>query len=548
MAKKVFYDEEARRRLLAGAEILFNAVKTTMGPKGRNVVISKSYGSPTVTHDGVTVAKGIELSEDEETLGYKAGAELIKQAASKMNDMAGDGTTTETVLTYHILSEANKLIAAGHNPMMLRKGLELAATEVIATLKGMREDIAGDKKRVAEVATISAGDSDIGILIADVIDAVGKDGVVTVEEGQGLAMESEVVEGFTFDRGFVSPYMVTDTARKEAVYDKPLVLVTDKKISSVQDFLPMLEKIAQTGKKDLVIIADDVEGEALGTLVLNRLKGVFNTLAIKAPAFGDRRKEILEDIATLTGGQVITEDQGHTFENADIGMLGTARRVIVDKDNSTIIEGGGTAEAIAARVEQIGTQAKNASSEYEKENYEKRRAALEGKVAVIKVGGATETEIEEKKFRVDDAVAAVKAALDEGVVAGGGVTLVNLAGTIGDDANSSLAAGALLLRNALVQPFVQLMTNAGLNAQALLAQVQAGKAGFGVNVNDDDSALVDMKKVGVVDPARVTKEAIMNAASIAGTAMTMGALIVDIPEKEAPSSPGGGMDPSLMGM
>lgn len=548
MAKKVFYDEEARRRLLAGAEILFNAVKTTMGPKGRNVVISKSYGSPTVTHDGVTVAKGIELSEDEETLGYKAGAELIKQAASKMNDMAGDGTTTVTVLTYHILSEANKLIAAGHNPMMLRKGLELAATEVIATLKGMREDIAGDKKRVAEVATISAGDSDIGILIADVIDAVGKDGVVTVEEGQGLAMESEVVEGFTFDRGFVSPYMVTDTARMEAVYDKPLVLITDKKISSVQDFLPMLEKIAQTGKKDLVIIADDVEGEALGTLVLNRLKGVFNTLAIKAPAFGDRRKEILEDIATLTGGQVITEDQGHTFENADIGMLGTARRVIVDKDNSTIIEGGGTAEAIAARVEQIGTQAKNASSEYEKENYEKRRAALEGKVAVIKVGGATETEIEEKKFRVDDAVAAVKAALDEGVVAGGGVTLVNLAGTIGDDANSSLAAGALLLRNALVQPFVQLMTNAGLNAQALLAQVQAGKAGFGVNVNDDDSALVDMKKVGVVDPARVTKEAIMNAASIAGTAMTMGALIVDIPEKEAPSSPGGGMDPSLMGM
>ena len=465
-----------------------------------------------------------------------------------MNDMAGDGTTTVTVLTYHILSEANKLIAAGHNPMMLRKGLELAATEVIETLKGMREDIAGDKKRVAEVATISAGDSDIGILIADVIDAVGKDGVVTVEEGQGLAMESEVVEGFTFDRGFVSPYMVTDTARMEAVYDKPLVLITDKKISSVQDFLPMLEKIAQTGKKDLVIIADDVEGEALGTLVLNRLKGVFNTLAIKAPAFGDRRKEILEDIATLTGGQVITEDQGHTFENADIGMLGTARRVIVDKDNSTIIEGGGTAEAIAARVEQIGTQAKNASSEYEKENYEKRRAALEGKVAVIKVGGATETEIEEKKFRVDDAVAAVKAALDEGVVAGGGVTLVNLAGTIGDDANSSLAAGALLLRNALVQPFVQLMTNAGLNAQALLAQVQAGKAGFGVNVNDDDSALVDMKKVGVVDPARVTKEAIMNAASIAGTAMTMGALIVDIPEKEAPSSPGGGMDPSLMGM
>lgn len=547
MAKKVFYDEEARRRLLAGAEILFNAVKTTMGPKGRNVVISKSFGSPTVTHDGVTVAKGIDLPEDDETLGYKVGAELIKQAASKMNDTAGDGTTTVTVLTYHILNEANKLIAAGHNPMQLRKGLEKAADEIIKTLKGMREDIAGDKKRVAEVATISAGDGDIGELIADVIDKVGKDGVVTVEEGQGLTMESEVVEGFTFDRGFVSPYMVTDTARMEAVYDKPLVLITDKKISSVQEFLPILEKVAQTGKKDLVIVAEDVDGEALGTLILNRLKGVFNTVAIKAPAFGDRRKEILEDIAILTGGAVISEDQGHSFEDADISMLGTARRIIVSKDDSTIIEGAGAAKAVAARVEQISVQAANASSEYEKENLEKRRAALEGKVAVIKVGGATETEIEEKKFRVDDAVAAVKAALDEGVVSGGGVTLVNLAGTISDDAGDSVSAGAVLLKNALVQPFVQLMTNAGLNAQALLAQVQAGKAGQGVNVNDPDAGLQDMKKAGVVDPARVTKEAIMNAASIAGTAMTMGALVVDIPEK-APAAPAGGMDPSMMGM
>lgn len=547
MAKKVFYDEDARRRLLAGAEILFNAVKTTMGPKGRNVVISKSFGSPTVTHDGVTVAKGIDLPEDDETLGYKVGAELIKQAASKMNDTAGDGTTTVTVLTYHILNEANKLIAAGHNPMQLRKGLEKAAEGIIKTLKGMREDIAGDKKRVAEVATISAGDSEIGELIADVIDKVGKEGVVTVEEGQGLVMESEVVEGFTFDRGFVSPYMVTDTARMEAVYDKPLVLITDKKISSVQEFLPILEKVAQTGKKDLVIIAEDVEGEALGTLILNRLKGVFNTLAIKAPAFGDRRKEILEDIAILTGGAVITEDQGHTFENADISMLGTARRIIVGKDTSTIIEGAGPAKAVAARVEQINAQVANASSEYEKENLEKRRAALEGKVAVIKVGGATETEIEEKKFRVDDAVAAVKAALDEGVVSGGGVTLVNLAGTISDDAADSVSAGSVLLKNALVQPFVQLMTNAGLNAQALLAQVQAGKAGYGVNVNDPDAGLQDMKKAGVIDPARVTKEAIMNAASIAGTAMTMGALVVDIPEK-APAAPAAPDMGGMMGM
>lgn len=530
MAKKVFYDEDARRRLLAGAEILFNAVKTTMGPKGRNVVISKSYGSPTVTHDGVTVAKGIDLPEDEETMGYKTGAELIKQAASKMNDIAGDGTTTVTVLTYHILNEANKLIAAGHNPMQLRKGLEEATREVLKELEKMREDIAGDSKRVAEVATISAGDAAIGELIAGVIAKVGKDGVVTVEEGQGLAMESEVVEGFTFDRGFVSPYMVTDTSRMEAVYDKPLILITDKKISSVQEFLPILEKVAQTGKKDLVIIAEDIEGEALGTLILNRLKGVFNTIAIKAPAFGDRRKEVLQDIAVLTGGQVISEEQGFTFENADVAMLGTARRVIVDKDNTTIIEGGGSQAALKERISQITAQGSNASSEYEKENFDKRRAALDGKVAVIKVGGATETEIEEKKFRVDDAVAAVKAALDEGIVSGGGVTLVNLASSVSDK-----DAGKSLLKNALVQPFVQLMENAGLNAQALLAQVQSAKPGQGVDVNSPEAGLADMKKSGVVDPARVTKEAIINASSIAGTTMTMGALVVDIPEKAAPA-------------
>jgi len=542
MANKVFYDEDARQRLLAGAEILFNAVKTTMGPKGRNAVISKGFGSPTVTHDGVTVAKGIDLPETEETLGYKAGAELIKQAASKMNDIAGDGTTTVTVLTYHILNEANKLIAAGHNPMQLRKGLEAATREVLKELESMREDIAGDKNRVAEVATISAGDAAIGDLIAQVIDKVGKDGVVTVEEGQGLAMESEVVEGFTFDRGFVSPYMVTDTSRMEAVYDKPLILITDQKISSVQEFLPVLEKVAQTGKKDLVIIAEDIEGEALGTLILNRLKGVFNTIAIKAPAFGDRRKEVLQDIAVLTGGQVISEEQGITFENADVSMLGTARRVIVGKDNTTIIEGGGSAADLKNRVAQITAQSANATSDYEKENFDKRRAALDGKVAVIKVGGATETEIEEKKFRVDDAVAAVKAALDQGIVSGGGVTLVNLASNISDK-----DAGKSLLKNALVAPFVQLMENAGLNAQALLAQVQAANAGQGVDVNAPEAGLADMKKVGVVDPARVTKEAIMNASSIAGTAMTMGALIADIPEeKSAPA--GGGMDPSMMGM
>jgi chaperonin GroEL len=543
MAKKVFYDDDARRRVLAGAEVLYNAVKTTMGPKGRNVVISKGYGSPTVTHDGVTVAKGVELADvDDETLGYKVGAELIKQAASKMNDVAGDGTTTVTVLTYHILNEANKLIAAGHNPMQLRKGLELAAQDVIGRLNTLSEDIQGKRTRVAEVATISAGDNEIGNLIADVIDKVGKDGVVTVEEGQGLSLESEVVEGFTFDRGFVSPYMVTDTARMEAVYDKPAVVVTDKKIGSIQEFLPLLEKLAQAGKKDLVLIAEDVEGEALGTLVLNRLKGVFNTVAIKAPAFGDRRKDILNDIAILTGADVITEDRGMTFENVDLDVVGSARKVIVTKDETTIIEGSGTAAEVQARIKQIDAQVKAATSEYDKENLEKRRAALQGKVAVIKVGGATETEIEEKKFRVDDAVAAVKAALDEGIVPGGGVTLINLAGGIKIDGADSAAAGAQLLKNALEQPFRILLTNAGLNADEWLPQVKNGKAGFGVDVNQP-SKLVDLKTAGVIDPTRVTKEALQNAVSIAGTAMTMGALVVDVPkeEKADPSAGMGGM-------
>ncbi len=534
MAKKVFYDDDARKRVLAGAEILYNAVKTTMGPKGRNVVISKSYGAPTVTHDGVTVAKGVEIADaDDETLGYKVGAELIKQAASKMNDVAGDGTTTVTVLTYHILNEANKLIAAGHNPMLLRKGLEAAAQDVLAKLEGMREDIQGKKGRIAEVATISAGDKEIGDLIAEVMDSVGREGVVTVEEGQSLTMESEVVEGFTFDRGFVSAYMVTDTARMEAVYNKPAILLTDQKISSVQEFLPILEKLAQAGKKDLVIVAEDVDGEALGTLILNRLKGVFNTVAVKAPAFGDRRKEILDDIAILTGATVISEERGITFETAELGMIGSARKVIVGKDDTTIIEGAGAPADVTARIKQINAQHAAASSDYDKEQLEKRRAALSGKVAVIKVGGATETEIEEKKFRVDDAVAAVKAALAEGVVPGGGVTLINLTSAITTSASDDAAvtAGKMILKSALEQPFRILLSNAGLNADEWLPQVKNGKAGLGVDVNNP-SKLVDLKAVGVVDPARVAKEALLNAVSIAGTSITMGALVVEVPEKK----------------
>ncbi len=544
MAKKVFYDDDARRRVLGGAKILYEAVKTTMGPKGRNVVISKSYGNPTVTHDGVTVAKGVDIADvDDETLGYKVGAELIKQAASKMNDVAGDGTTTVTVLTYHILNEANRLIAAGHNPMLLRKGLEAAAADVLKALDTLAEPIEGKKNRVAEVATISAGDKEIGALIADVMEKVGKEGVVTVEEGQGLHLESEVVEGFTFNRGFVSPYLVTDTTRMEAVYDKPAIVITDKKISSIQEFLPILEKLAEKGEKNLVLIADDVEGEALGALILNKLKGVFHTVAVKAPEFGERRKDVLNDIAALTGATVITDDQGMTFDSVGLEVIGRARKVIVTKEETTIIEGVGAASAVKARVAQIGAQIKVTKSSYDRESLEKRRAAIGGKVAVIKVGGATETEIEEKKFRVDDAVHAVKAALVEGIVPGGGVTLINLSAKIKASTDHSVQAGTQILARALEQPFRILLENAGLNADEWLPQVKNGKAGLGVDVTTA-GALVDLKTKGVIDPKRVTREAIQNAVSIAGTGMTMGALVVDVPEAKAGAAP----DMSAMGM
>lgn len=543
MAKKVFYDEDARARVLAGAKILYNAVKTTMGPKGRNVVIGKIYGGPSVTHDGVTVAKSIDIDEaDDETLGLKVGAELIKKAANKMNDVAGDGTTTVTVLTYHILNEANKLIAAGHNPMLLRKGLERAASEIIKELGKLADDIRGDKKRIAEVATISAGDEAIGKLIADVMEKIGPNGVVTVEEGRGLELESEVVEGFTVQRGFVSPYMVTDAKRMEAVYDKPAIVVTDKKVSSAQEFVPLLEMIAQTGKKDLVLIADDVDGEALSLLVLNRLKGAFNTLAIKAPS----DKDVLYDIAALVGAKVITEDTGMTFDNVGSDVVGSARKVIATKDLTTIVEGEGSKAAVSARVDQIELEVDNATSDYTKKNLQKRHAALTGEVAVIKVGGATETEIEEKKYRVDDAVAAVKAALAEGIVPGGGVTLVNLACGYkhSNSKDASVLAGEDLLIHALEQPFRILLSNSGLNADEWLPQVKKAKAGQGINVNHPNE-LLDLKSAGVVDPVRVTKEALQNAASIAGTAMTMGALVVDLPEKETPGAAmpnmGGGM-------
>lgn len=543
MAKKVFYDDDARARVLGGAKILYDAVKVTYGPKGRNVVIGKGYGGPTVTHDGVTVAEALDLPDvDDETLGYKVGAELIKQAASKLNKVAGDGTTTVTVLTYSILKEASRLIAAGHSPMELRKGIESAGAEVTEKLAGLSESIEGKSARVAEVATISAGDAEIGSLIAKVIEKIGKDGVVTVEASQGLELASEVVEGFSMDTGWASPFFVTDAARQEAIYEKPAIIVTDKKISSAQEFLPLIEKLVQAGKKDIVIFADEVEGEALSVLILNKLKGVLNIVVVKAPSYGDRRKETFQDIATLTGATVISDDVDMNFESATVDVVGNARKIIVGKDETTIIEGAGTAPDIKARIGLIRSQSAASTSQYDKDQYDKRAAALSGKVAVIKVGGATETEIDEKKFRVDDAVAATKAALAEGIVAGGGVTLVNLAAGIVADGADSVNAGRQILKAALLQPFMQIVENAGLKSEALLVQVQAAKSGFGIDVNNPDKGLIDVKKAGVIDPTRVTKEAVQNAVSIASTAATMGALIVDIPEKESPgSSPQGSM-------
>lgn len=538
MAKKVFYEADARERVLAGAKELYDAVKVTMGPKGRNVVISKSYGGPTVTHDGVTVAKAIDIADkDDETLGRSVGADLVRQAASKTNDTVGDGTTTSTVLTYEILKEANKLIAAGHNPMDLKKDLDKAAAQVLADVEKSTVKIAGKKDKIAEVATVSAGDAEIGSLIAEVIETVGESGSVTVEQSQTLGMEKDIVDGYVMDRGYVSAYMATDMARMEAVYEKPLILVTDKKISSIQEILPLIEKIAQGGKKELVIFAEDVDGEALATLILNKLKGAFNALAIKAPSFGDRRKAMLEDIAVLTGATVISEDQGLSFDTAGLEVLGSARKIISTKDKTTIIEGYGAAKDIKSRMATVKAQAANATSDFDKEKLEERLAAMAGKVAVIKVGGATETEIEEKKFRVDDAVAATKAAVAEGIVAGGGVTLVDLSKSVSDT-----SVGAKILKEALLQPFRQLMLNAGLNSEAKLAEVlTSSKKGMGFNVNDADK-LVDMKVAGIIDPAKVTKEAITNAVSIAGTAMTMGSLIVEIPEdKPAMPAMGGGM-------
>ena len=526
MAKKVFYNDDARRRVLGGARILYKAVKTTMGPKGRNVVIG-GYVDPTVTHDGVTVAKSVDVPHvDDDTLGYKVGADLIKKAASKLNDVAGDGTTTVTVLTYHLLNEANKLITAGISPMALRRELESAAEVVLKNLQDMAEPVEPGSDRIAQIGTISAGDHEIGKLIADVIAKIGREGMVSVETGNGLKTESEIAEGYSFDRGFMSPYFVTDSGRMEAVYEKPAVVLTNKNINTLDDLLPLMEKLVQSGHKSLLLIAGDVSTEVLGTLILNKLKGVFNAVAVKAPGVGDRQLAVLEDMAALTGAKVIVDDADVAMADLDIDVVGTVRKIIVGKDKTTIIKGDSDAAVLEDRIKLITSQIPNAANDYEKSALEKRRADLAGKVAIIRVGGATETEIDELKYRVDDAVAAVRAALAEGIVPGGGVTLLNLSTGLNTGHD-----GAKLLVNALERPFRILMSNAGINADEWLPQIRKAEQGMGIDIVNP-AELIDLKEHGVVDPVRVTREAIQNAVSIAGTAMTMGALVVDIPQEQ----------------
>lgn len=540
MAKDILHSEDARKKLKDGVDKLANTVKTTLGPKGRNVVLQKSYGSPLVTNDGVTIAKEIELEDAFENMG----AQVVREVASKTNDMAGDGTTTATVLAQAIMEEGVKNVAAGGNPIAIRRGIEKATKHVVADLNDMAKPVKG-KEEIANVATISAGDPEVGKLIAEVMETVGEDGIVTVEESQGMGLEKEVVEGMQFDKGYVSAYMVTDTTRMEAVYENAPILITDKKISSIQEILPLLEALAQEGKKDLVIIAEEVEGEALTTLILNKLRGTFNALAIKAPAFGDRRKAMLEDIAILTGGQVITEEVGLKLEDATVEMLGEARKVIATKDNTTVVEGKGDEKQLKERTALIKAQIKETTSEYELEKLQERVAKLEAGVAVIKVGAASEVELKEKKLRIEDAINSTKAAVAEGIVPGGGAALAKIARTLGnvktDDAEEQV--GVKIVAKALEAPLRQIAANAGISDVAVILEAVSKADNIGWNFAKNEQ--VDMIKEGIIDPVRVTKSALVNATSAVSMLLTTEAAVVDIPEKEAPA--GGGM-PDMGGM
>ena len=543
MAKQLVFNEEARKELKKGVDILANAVKTTLGPKGRNVALDKKWGAPTITHDGVSVAKEIELEEPFANMG----AQLLKEAATKTNDVAGDGTTTATVLAQAIVAEGMRNVAAGANPMLLKRGIEKATAVVSDAIADMAVPIT-THERIAAVAAISAQDQEIGDLIADVMDKVGKDGVITVEEGKSLGFETEFVEGMQFDRGYLSPYFITDTERMEAVIEDPYILIHDKKISAAQDLVPVLEKLVQIGKRNLVIIAEDVDGEALATLVLNKLRGVFNVLAVKAPGFGDRRKAMLQDIAILTGGTVITEELGRKLDSVTIEDLGRADRVISTKEETTIVGGKGSEDAIQARINQIRAEIENSTSDYDREKLQERLAKLAGGVAIIRVGAGTEVELKEKKHRVEDALSATRAAVEEGIVPGGGVSLLKasekLNGVI-EELENDIRTGALIVKKALVEPMRLIAENAGYDGGVIVEEVRRrnadGKEPIGFDVMSED--FVNMLDAGIIDPAKVTRSAVENAASIAAMILTTEALITDIPEKE-PTMPagGGGMD------
>ncbi len=533
MAKDIISSEEARKRLKAGVDKLADTVKVTLGPKGRNVVLEKKYGSPNITNDGVTIAKEIELEDPYENMG----AQIVKEVASKTNDLAGDGTTTATVLTQAIVEEGVKNVAAGANPMAIKRGIEKASAAVSAELDKIAKPVKASTE-IANVASISADDPEVGKLIAEVMEVIGEDGIVTVEEGQTLGLDKEVVEGMQFDKGYVSPYMITDAARMEAVMENAPILITDKKISAVGELLPLLEKLAAEGKKDLVIIAEEVEGEALTTLVLNKLRGTFSTLAIKAPAFGDRRKEMLQDIAVLTGGQVITEEIGLKLEDASVEMLGEARKVIADKDNTTIVEGKGSQAALKERVKLIRNQIKESSSEYELEKLQERVAKLESGVAVIKVGAATEVELKEKKARIEDAINSTKAAVAEGIVAGGGAALIKARKALDTlKLDDEEMIGVLIVRKALEAPIRQIAANAGITDIAVILEtiIKANDNKTGWDFAKNEKA--DMLARGIIDPVKVTKSALINSTSAASMLLTTEAAVVELPEKNAPQGP-----------
>jgi chaperonin GroEL len=541
MAKILEFNTAARHSLKEGVDTLANAVKTTLGPKGRNVALDKKYGAPTVTHDGVTVAKEIELDDQFANMG----AQLLKQAATKTNDVAGDGTTTATVLAQAIVREGMRNVAAGANAMLLKRGIDLASDALIGEIQAKATPVKG-KEEIAQVATISAADPAIGDLIAEVMEKVGKDGVITVEESKGLEFETEFTEGMQIDRGYLSPYFITNPERMDAELEDPFILITDKKISAIADVLPTLEKVAGV-RAPLVIIAEDVEKEALATLVVNKLRGTLNVLAVKAPGFGDRRKEMLRDIAVLTGGQVVSEELGRRLDSVDIQDLGRARRVVSTKDDTTFIEGAGDTPTIQGRIEQIRAQIETTTSDYDREKLQERLAKLAGGVAVIKVGAATETELKEKKHRVEDALSATRAAVEEGIVPGGGVALINAIGSLDAvKAEGDIQTGVNILRRALEEPLRIIAQNAGRDGGIAIelvrrAQQEQKNANVGYDVLTD--SYVDMVGAGIVDPAKVTRSAIENAASIAGMILTTEALISDKPEKQAaPAMPGGGMD------